>query len=109
MARTVGAFPAPRGARKMVTISKSGRLADLKGDAVRDDPTVISLVARAGSGDQSAWNEIVERYAPLVWSICVRYQLRPPEVDDVGQTVWLLLVENIGRMREPAPGPFASQ
>jgi RNA polymerase sigma factor (sigma-70 family) len=72
---------------------------------MRDDPTVISLVARASSGDQQAWNEIVERYAPLVWSICVRHQLRPTEVDDVGQTVWLLLVENIGRMREPAALP----
>jgi RNA polymerase sigma factor (sigma-70 family) len=72
---------------------------------MRDDPTVISLVARAGSGDQRAWNDIVERYSPLVWSICLRYGLRPPEVDDVGQTVWLLLVENIRRMREPAALP----
>jgi RNA polymerase sigma factor (sigma-70 family) len=72
---------------------------------MRDDPSVISLVARAGTGDQEAWNEIIERYSPLVWSICLRYELRRQEIDDVGQTVWLLLVENIGRLRESAALP----
>ncbi len=72
---------------------------------MRDDPSVISLVARAGGGDQEAWNEIIERYSPLVWSICLRYELRRQEIDDVGQTVWLLLVENIGRLRESAALP----
>lgn len=72
---------------------------------MRDDPTVIALVARAGAGDQGAWNEIVERYAPLVWSICLRYQLDREKIDDVGQNVWLLLVEKIGSLREPAALP----
>jgi hypothetical protein len=36
---------------------------------MRDDPTVIALGARARDGDQRAWNELVDRYAPLVWSI----------------------------------------
>ena len=72
---------------------------------MRDDPSVIALVTRAGGGDQGAWNEIVDRYAPLVWSICLRYQLAREEIDDVGQNVWLLLVEKIGRLREPAALP----
>ena len=63
---------------------------------MRDDPSVIALVARVGDGDQEAWNELVERYAPLVWSICVRYQLSRQDIDDVGQSVWLLLVERSG-------------
>jgi hypothetical protein len=34
---------------------------------MRDDySSVAPLVARAAEGDQAAWNEIVERYAPLV-------------------------------------------
>jgi RNA polymerase sigma factor (sigma-70 family) len=72
---------------------------------VRDDPFVVALVARAAAGDQRAWNELVERYAPLVWSICARHRLGRPEIDDVGQTVWLLLVEKIGGLREPAALP----
>ena len=70
-----------------------------------DDTSVKALVARVGDGDQEAWNELIERYAPLVWSICVRYQLSRPDIDDIGQTVWLLLVEHIGDLREPAALP----
>jgi RNA polymerase sigma factor (sigma-70 family) len=72
---------------------------------MRDDPTVVSLVARAANGDHTAWDEIVERYAPLVWAICLRHQLDRQSVDDIGQSVWLLLVENISRLREPAALP----
>lgn len=72
---------------------------------MRDDPLVIALVARAAAGDQGAWSELVERYAPLVWSICLRHQLGRQDIDDVGQSVWLLLVENIARLHEPAALP----
>jgi RNA polymerase sigma factor (sigma-70 family) len=72
---------------------------------MRDDPSVIALVTRAANGDQDAWNEIIERYAPLVWSICTRYRLRNSDIEDVGQTVWLLLVEQLGKLREPAALP----
>jgi RNA polymerase sigma factor (sigma-70 family) len=72
---------------------------------MRDDPTVIALVTRAANGDQDSWNEIIERYAPLVWSICTRYQLKNHDIEDVGQTVWLLLVEQLGKLREPAALP----
>jgi RNA polymerase sigma factor (sigma-70 family) len=72
---------------------------------MRDDPRVTALVARAAGGDQGAWNEIVDRYAPLVWSVCVRYRLDRPDIDDVGQSVWLLLVDKIGGLREPAALP----
>jgi RNA polymerase sigma factor (sigma-70 family) len=72
---------------------------------MRDDPSVIALVTRAANSDQDAWNEIIERYAPLVWSICTRYRLRNEDIEDVGQTVWLLLVEQLGKLREPAALP----
>jgi RNA polymerase sigma factor (sigma-70 family) len=72
---------------------------------MRNDSSVIALVARVGDGDQEAWDEIIERYSPLVWSICVRYQLNRHDIDDVGQSVWLLLVENIASLREAAALP----
>src|SRR5579864_8152075 len=72
---------------------------------MRDDPSVAALVARVGEGDQAAWNELVERYSPLVWSICVHYQLNRQDIDDVAQNVWLLLVEHIGSLREAAALP----
>jgi RNA polymerase sigma factor (sigma-70 family) len=72
---------------------------------MRDDPSVIALVVRVCAGDQEAWNEIIDRYSPLVWSICQRYQLSRQDIDDVGQSIWLLLVENVGSLREPAALP----
>lgn len=72
---------------------------------MRDDPVVINLVARARDGDQRAWNEIVDRYAPLVWSICNRYKLSRQDIDDISQTVWLLLIEQLGNLRQPAALP----
>jgi RNA polymerase sigma factor (sigma-70 family) len=65
----------------------------------------VALVTRARDGDEQAWNQLIERYAPLVWSICRRNQLSRADTDDVGQTVWLLLVEQLGNLREPAALP----
>ena len=56
-------------------------------------------------GDQRAWDDIVERYAPLVYAICTRYRLGSRDIEDIGQTVWLLLVEHLGKLREPAALP----
>jgi len=72
---------------------------------VRDDPYVVALVARAAGSDKDAWDEIVERYAPLVWSICVRFRLSAADIEDVGQTVWCGLYEQLGKLREPAALP----
>jgi len=72
---------------------------------MRDDPVVIALVRRAAAGDQAAWYEIVDRYAQLVWSICLRFGLSGEDIDDVGQSVWMLLVQSIGSLREPAALP----
>jgi RNA polymerase sigma factor (sigma-70 family) len=72
---------------------------------MRDDPTVVDLVLRAREGDRAAWDEIVARYAPLVWSICHHFRLRRPDTDDVGQVVWLRLVEHLPALHEPAALP----
>jgi RNA polymerase sigma factor (sigma-70 family) len=70
-----------------------------------DDRPAAALVTRAAEGDPVAWDEIVDRYAPLVWSICRRFQLSGHEVEDVAQNVWLLLVEHCDQLREPAALP----
>jgi RNA polymerase sigma factor (sigma-70 family) len=72
---------------------------------IPSDATVTDLVIRAREGDQQAWDAIVERYAPLVWSICRRYRLAGADADDAGQAVWLQLVDQIGQIRDPAALP----
>jgi RNA polymerase sigma factor (sigma-70 family) len=74
-------------------------------DPMRGDLVVTTLVTRAGNGDEQAWDALVERYAPLIWSICRRYRLDSADAADVGQSVWLHLVDQLGRIRDPAALP----
>jgi len=66
---------------------------------------IAFLVAQASHGDQQAWDTLVERYAPLIWSICRRYRLGRADTEDVGQSVWLQLVDRLEQVREPAALP----
>jgi len=45
---------------------------------------VTDPVIRAGNGDKQAWDALVERYAPLIWSICRQHR---SDDADVGQSV----------------------
>ena len=70
-----------------------------------DELLVTDLVTRARNGDKRAWDALVERYAPLVWSICRRHRLGAAEAKDAGQSVWLHLVEQLGNLGDPAVLP----
>jgi len=72
---------------------------------MRDDPVVIDLVTRARNGDKQAWDALVERYAPLIWSICRRHRLADVDADDVAQGVWLQLVDQLDKVRDSAALP----
>jgi RNA polymerase sigma factor (sigma-70 family) len=76
-----------------------------KAKAMSNDQPVTDLVTRARNGDQQAWDALVERYAPLVWSICRRHRLTDADARDVGQSVWLHLVDRLGTVRDPAALP----
>jgi RNA polymerase sigma factor (sigma-70 family) len=71
----------------------------------RNDAGITDLVDRARNGDKRAWDALVGRYAPLIWSICRRYELRGADAEDVGQSVWLHLVDHLDRVRDPAALP----
>ena len=67
-----------------------------------DDPaTLTRLLARAESGDDAAWNEIVDRFTNLLWSVTRSYRLADDKAIDVIQTTWMRLVENLGRIHDP--------
>jgi RNA polymerase sigma factor (sigma-70 family) len=70
--------------------------------SVMDDPGNLSrLLAAAESGDQAAWNEIVNRFTNLLWSVCRSFRLHDDQAIDVVQTTWLRLVENLGKIHDP--------
>ncbi len=66
---------------------------------------LTDLVSAAQEGHQDAWNAIVERFLPLVGAITRQHRLPEADGDDVGQTVWLRLVEHLDGLREPAALP----
>jgi RNA polymerase sigma factor (sigma-70 family) len=72
---------------------------------MRDNPVVIDLVTRAATGDRYAWDALVERFSPLIWSICRKHRLAGADAEDVGQNVWLRLVDQLGKIRDPAALP----
>lgn len=57
-------------------------------------------MAKAKGGDQTAWNEIVDRHAGMVWAVARGAGLDQASASDVCQTTWLRLVEHIDEIRE---------
>ena len=72
---------------------------------MRDDSSAAALVTRARNGEKQAWDELIERYAPLIWSICCKYRLSRADADDVSQSVWLGLLDHLASLRDPAALP----
>jgi RNA polymerase sigma factor (sigma-70 family) len=56
------------------------------------------LVARAATGDQRAWEQLVDQYAKLVWAVTRSFRLGESDAADVSQTAWLRLLEHIDRI-----------
>jgi RNA polymerase sigma factor (sigma-70 family) len=65
----------------------------------------MDLVTRARNGDNQAWDALVGRYAPLIWSICRRQRLDRADTEDVSQNVWLQLVYHLDQIHDPAALP----
>ena len=72
--------------------------------------TSTDPVTQAADGDREAWDALVERYAPLVWSICQRFRLVGTDADNVGQSVWMQLAGRLTKDRDPPvlPGWLAA-
>ena len=69
------------------------------------DRPVGELLAGAIAGNSQAWDAIVDRYAGVVWKVVRGFRLDEATAGDVAQTVWLRLVENCDRIREPEKLP----
>jgi RNA polymerase sigma factor (sigma-70 family) len=67
--------------------------------------TVGELVGAARAGEQWAWDELVERYVPLVQAVTRGFRLNAADSLDVSQTVFLRLVERLDELRVPEALP----
>jgi RNA polymerase sigma factor (sigma-70 family) len=68
---------------------------------VRYESTTTDLLIAARSGDRSAWEQIVKRYARLVRSIAAEFRLQESDAADVAQNTWLRLLAYGGTIRDP--------
>ena len=68
---------------------------------VRCESTTTDLLFAARSGDRSAWEQIVKRYARLVRSIAAEFRLQESDAADVAQNTWLRLLAYGGTIRDP--------
>ncbi|SFS46403.1 RNA polymerase sigma factor [Saccharopolyspora flava] len=63
------------------------------------------LLSRAASGDEQAWRELVDLYAPVIWGVARAFTGNAADAEDVCQATWLSLAENLDRLREPEKLP----
>jgi RNA polymerase sigma factor (sigma-70 family) len=58
------------------------------------------LIDACLKGNSQAWEALLVRYQRLIYSIPLRYGLAVHDADDIFQNVSLLLLENLGRLRD---------
>lgn len=63
--------------------------------------TDAELLRACVGGDESAWDELVERYQRLIITVPRRAGLSEEQSDDVFQEVFLTLFEKLDEIREP--------
>ena len=57
------------------------------------------LLRRCRTGDESAWEQIVDNYKRLIYSIPLNFGLTADDAADVAQQTFISLVENLERLR----------
>ncbi len=62
---------------------------------------VADCVRRAAAGEQEAWDAIVVSFSGLLWAIATGHRLNSADAAEVVQTIWLRLLENLEKIREP--------
>ena len=60
------------------------------------------IVDRCLRGDARAWDEFVDRYQRLVWSVARSYRLPAEDCDDVTQGVLVAALRHLADLRDPA-------
>lgn len=62
---------------------------------------LAQIVHRAAAGDRHAWEQLVEQYERLIWSLTSQFRLSQSDASDVAQATWLRLLEHIHQIEQP--------
>lgn len=74
----------------------------------KTDPAVASyrltpdqnLISACLKGDEVAWDALIDRYAALVFSVCLRMGVSHADTEDIFQDVCLILFNHLADMRD---------
>jgi RNA polymerase sigma factor (sigma-70 family) len=59
------------------------------------------LVRACKRGDADAWDQLLDSYGRLIWSVAQRLGARSDEAEEIFQRVWVAVVEGIDELRDP--------
>ncbi len=62
----------------------------------------LTLIEGCLAREETAWEALVSKYEKLIYSTCRQYNLQQTEADDIFGRVCLLLLQNLGRVHNPA-------
>jgi RNA polymerase sigma factor (sigma-70 family) len=65
-------------------------------------PPPSELLTAVRRGDPGAWDRLVRNYNGLIIARCLRLGLERSRCEDVAQTTWMRLFQNLDRLREDA-------
>lgn len=67
--------------------------------------TILEIWSGVLSGDAKSWRELVDLYAPLVYTVACRTGLCPADAEDCSQQVWIKLYRRRSSIKDPIALP----
>jgi RNA polymerase sigma factor (sigma-70 family) len=63
--------------------------------------TVATLVSAAVSGDERAWDELLDRFGSMIWATARAHRLCEADAADVTQATWTALLTHLDQISDP--------
>ncbi len=64
-------------------------------------PHVRTLLAAAASGDERAWDELLDRFGSMIWAVARAHRLCDADAADVTQATWTALLTHLDQLKDP--------
>jgi RNA polymerase sigma factor (sigma-70 family) len=64
-------------------------------------PHVRTVLAAAASGDERAWDELLDQFGSMIWAIGRAHHLCDADAADVTQATWTALLTHLDQLKDP--------
>src|SRR4051794_30393048 len=72
--------------------------------AASRESTSLTLLEKLRQNQEDAWVRLGRLYGPLIHSWCARWGFSPPDIEDICQEVYQVVVKRIGEFHRDGPG-----